>query len=61
LLPPCRFTFRALRRTDGKPGKPSTRAKRNQPVYTFDVEDNAALLAAGAQQIEQHMAKIMSD
>lgn len=35
--------------------------KRNQPVYTFEVEDNAALLATGAKPIEQHMAKIISD
>jgi hypothetical protein len=26
--------------------------KRNQPVFTFDVEDNAALLEAGAQPFE---------
>ncbi len=37
-----------------------TALKRNQPVYTFDVEDNAALLAAGVKSIEQHMEKILS-
>ena len=35
--------------------------KRNQPVYTFDVEDNATLLSAGARPIEAHMAEILSD
>lgn len=33
--------------------------KRNQPVYTFAAEDNAALLAAGAKPIEQHMAEFI--
>ncbi|HAR49055.1 MAG TPA: hypothetical protein DCR81_02915 [Smithella sp.] len=33
---------------------------RNQPVYTFEVEDNTSLLAAGAKPIDQHMAKILS-
>lgn len=34
---------------------------RNQPVFTFDIEDNAALLEAGARPIEKHMAEILSD
>jgi predicted Rossmann fold nucleotide-binding protein DprA/Smf involved in DNA uptake len=33
--------------------------KRKQPVFTFAVEDNAALLQAGAQPIEKHMEEML--
>lgn len=33
--------------------------KRKQPVYTFNVEDNKSLIAAGAQPIEQNMGNVI--